>query len=246
MSLQWSDEGFVLGLRQHGETGALLEVFTAQNGRAGGYVYGGASRRRRPDFEIANKLALTWQARVGDQLGRFAQVELIEANAARVLADPAALAAMSAAIALVRTAAPERQAFPALFEALNVLIHAADAPDLLPALYARFELGLLAALGYGLDLEACALTGATENLAFVSPKTGRAACAQAGAPYADKLLRLPPFLVDPNAALEEGDVADALALAGHFLDLRVFDAKGEGLPPARRRLIEHLGHAGRL
>jgi DNA repair protein RecO (recombination protein O) len=107
-------------------------------------------------------------------------------------------------------------------------------------------LGLLAALGYGLDLAACALTGAHDDLAFVSPKSGRAAARAAGAPFSDKLLALPSFLTDAGAELAEGDIADAFALAGFFLERRVFDPMGQGLPDARRRLIETLGHAGRL
>src|SRR5688572_8291911 len=113
--------------------------------------------------------------------------------------------------------------------------------EIWPALYARYEIGLLAALGYGLDLSRCAVTGETENLAWVSPRTGRAATAEAGAPHADKLWRLPPFLIRADADLAEGDVADAFALAGYFLERRLFDQKGEGLPETRRRLIEKLG-----
>jgi DNA repair protein RecO (recombination protein O) len=115
-----------------------------------------------------------------------------------------------------------------------------------PALYARFELGLLTALGYGLDLSRCAVTGEKGNLAWVSPRTGRAAAYEAGLPHADVLLRLPPFLVDADAELKSGDVADAFALTGYFLERRLFDQKGEGMPEARRRLIERLGFAGRL
>ena len=104
----------------------------------------------------------------------------------------------------------------------------------------------MSALGYGLDLSRCAVTGETENLAWVSPRTGRAATYEAGAPHADVLLKLPPFLIDAEAELKAGDVADAFALAGHFLERRVFDHKGEGMPDQRRRLIERLGFAGRL
>jgi len=143
-------------------------------------------------------------------------------------------------------ATPERQAYPQLYDALIVLIEAMPQNEIWPAIYARFELGLLAALGYGLDLTRCAVTGETDNLRWVSPRTGRAATADAGAPHAELLLKLPPFLTDPEAELVSGDVADAFALAGYFLDRRLFDVKGEGMPEARRRLIERLGFAGRL
>ena len=147
---------------------------------------------------------------------------------------------------LIRAATPERQAYPQLYDAMIVLIEAMPHTDVWPALYTRFELGLLSAMGYGLDLTRCAVTGETEGLAWVSPRTGRAATAEAGAPHADVLLRLPPFLVDPEAELSSGDVADAFALAGYFLERRVFDQRGEGMPEQRRRLIERLGFAGRL
>jgi DNA repair protein RecO (recombination protein O) len=126
------------------------------------------------------------------------------------------------------------------------MLEALDAREVWPALYPRFELGLLAALGYGLDLGECALTGAREELAFVSPKTGRAASRTAGAPFAAKLLPLPPFLTDAHAEIAPGDTADAFALAGFFLERRLFDPMGQGIPDARRRLIEALGHSGRL
>src|SRR5262249_55069826 len=132
------------------------------------------------------------------------------------------------------------------YDALIVLIEAMPENDIWPALYTRFELGLLSALGYGLDLSRCAVTGETTGLAWVSPRTGRAATAEAGAPHADVLLKLPPFLTDPAAPVEEGDVAHAFALSGFFLERRVFEHKGEGMPDARRRLIERLGFAGRL
>jgi DNA repair protein RecO (recombination protein O) len=197
-------------------------------------------------LQAGNLVRVTWKARLADQLGHFAPVELLEAYAARALADPAGLAALSSATALVRAGTAERQASTGVFEALLILLDALAEPEIMPAVYTRFELGLLAALGYGLEMSSCAMTGVTEDLAFISPKTGRAACREAGAPYAEKLLALPPFLADPEAPLLEGDVADAFALAGFFLERRVFDAMGQGLPDARRRLIETLGRQGRL
>ena len=146
----------------------------------------------------------------------------------------------------MRSAVAERQAYPQLYDGLIVLLEAMGHSEIWPALYVRFELGLLAALGYGLDLSLCAVTGETEGLAWVSPRTGRAATAEAGAPHADVLLKLPAFLTDPSAPVAEGDIAHAFALSGYFLERRVFEQKGEGMPDARRRLIERLGFAGRL
>lgn len=246
MSAAWSSEGLVLSVRRHGENGAVAELFTSAYGRVGGYVHGGGARKMAAVLQAGNLVRVDWKARLSDQLGHFNPIELIEPNAARLLHDPAALAGLSSATALIRKATAERQPYPGLYEALSVLIEALAEPDLIGPVYTRFELGLLAALGFGIDLSVCAVTGAREDLAFVSPRSGRAASREAGAPFADKLMRLPPFLVQPDAAMETGDVADAFAIAGFFLERRVFDPMGEGLPDQRRRLIEVLGHAGQL
>ncbi len=242
--MEWTDDAIVLGTRPFGEGKLVAEVFARAHGRFGGVVHGG--RRAAPALQAGNLVRATWKARLSEQLGFFYPLELVEPHATRLLDDATALAGLSAATALIRAATPERHAYPALYDGLVVLIEAMPGSELWPAIYARFEVGLLGALGYGLDLTQCALTGAREHLAWVSPRTGRAACAEAGAPYADKLLRLSPFLVDSGAALAAGDVADALALCGYFLETRLFDHLGEGAPPARARLIERLGFAGRL
>src|SRR5262245_9436757 len=242
--MEWVDDAIVLGARPFGEGKLVAEVFAREHGRFGGVVHAG--RKSQPILQSGNVVHCGWKARLSEQLGFFNPLELIEPHATRLLDDPAALAGLTSAVSLVRGAAAERQAYPQLYDALIVLIEAMPHREIWPALYARFELGLLGALGYGLDLSRCAVTGATEGLAWVSPRTGRAATYEAGAPHADVLLRLPPFLVDAEAELAEGDVADAIALSGYFLERRLFDQKGEGLPEARRRLIERLGFAGRL
>jgi DNA repair protein RecO (recombination protein O) len=248
--IEWEDEGFCLALRLHGESSAILECHTRGHGRVAAYVHGGASRKRLPDLQVGNHMHLRWRARLGDQLGAF-QTELARPRAALVMADAAALAGMAAVAALVRKVTPERQPAPELHDASVLVLDAiADpAPDaraVWPLIYVRWELGLLAALGYGLDLTECALTGATDTLGWVSPRTGRAATLEAGAPFSDRLLRLPSFLVDAQAEEAPNDLADGFALTGFFLEHRVFDAMGEGVPDARRRLIETLGRQGRL
>ncbi|MDX2277017.1 MAG: DNA repair protein RecO [Hyphomonadaceae bacterium] len=242
--MEWVDDAIVLGARHFGEGKLVAEVFSRAHGRHGGVVHAG--RKTLPVLQAGNVVHAGWKARLADQLGFFQPLEMVEPHATRLLDDPIALAGLSSAITLVRGAVAERQAYPQLYDALIVLIEAMPQNEIWPAIYTRFELGLLAALGYGLDLTRCAVTGATQDLGWVSPRTGRAATVEAGAPHADVLLRLPPFLTDPEAELVEGDVADAFALAGFFLERRLFDAKGEGLPEARRRLIERLGFAHRL
>jgi DNA repair protein RecO (recombination protein O) len=246
LSAAWTSEGLVLSLRRHGESGAVVELFTPAFGRVGGFVHGGGGRKMAPVLQVGNLVRVDWKARLSDQLGHFSPVELIEPNAARLLHDAAALAGLSSAVAVIRKATAERQPYSGLYEALSVLIGALSEPDLIGPVYTRFELGLLAALGFGLDLSACAVSGGNDDLAYVSPRSGRAASRSAGEPFADKLMRLPPFLLGGESLIQSGDVADAFALAGFFLERRVFDPMGEGLPDQRRRLIELLGHAGRL
>lgn len=242
--MEWVDDAIVLGARHFGEGKLVAEVFSRENGRYGGVVHAG--RKSQPMLQAGNVVHVGWKARLSEQLGFYSPLELIEPHATRLLDDPIALAGLSSAVTLIRSATPERQAYPQLYDTLIVLIEAMPHREIWPAIYARFELGVLSAMGYGLDLSRCAVTGETENLAWVSPRTGRAATYDAGAPHAGLLLRLPPFLVDAEAELKEGDVADAFALAGYFLERRVFDQRGENLPETRRRLIERLGFAGRL
>jgi len=242
--MEWLDDAIVLGARPFGEGKLVAEVFAREHGRYGGVVHAG--RKSQPILQAGNIVHAGWKARLSEQLGFFSPLELAEPHATKLLDDPAALAGLSSAVALIRGVTPERQAYPQLYDALTVLLEAMPHAEIWPALYARFELGLLSALGYGLDLSRCAVTGATEGLAWISPRTGRAAAYEAGLPHADVLLRLPPFLVDPLAELQAGDVADAFALAGYFLERRLFDHKAEGMPEARRRLIERLGFSGRL
>ena len=242
--MEWVDNAIVLGARHFGEGKLVAEVFSREHGRYGGVVHAG--RKTAPILQAGNLVHAGWKARLSEQLGFFHPLELCEPHATRLLDDPIALAGLSSGVALIRGVTPERQAYPQLYDAFIVLIEAMPGSELWPALYARFELGLLAALGYGLDLSRCAITGETEDLGWVSPRTGRAATVAAGAPHGDVLLKLPPFLVDADAELKSGDVADAFALAGYFLERRLFDHKGEGMPEARRRLIERLGFARRL
>jgi len=242
--MEWVDDAIVLGARPFGEGKLVAEVFARNHGRFGGVVHAG--RKSQPMLQAGNVVHAGWKARLSEQLGFYNPLELVEPHATRLLDDPIALACLSSAVTLIRSATPERQAYPQLYDALLVVVEAMPQGEIWPALYTRFELGLLSALGYGIDLSRCAVTGATEGLAWISPRTGRAATYDAGAPHAEVLLRLPPFLIDPEAELVSGDVADAFALAGYFLERRVFDQKGEGMPDARRRLIERLGFAGRL
>src|SRR5215510_8976922 len=218
--MEWSDEGVILSVRAHGETSAVLELFTRQNGRHLGLVYGGRSRKLRPILQIGNHVEASWKARIADNLGHFS-LELRTSYAAHVLDDAAALAALTSIAALARLL-PERDPHPNLFEVTLFVLGYLEEREVWPALLVRWELALLEELGFGLDLSQCAATGANDQLIYVSPKSGRAVSASAGEPYRDKLFPLPQFLTKQRVALvTDADVRLGFALTGHFLETRV-------------------------
>lgn len=240
--MNWSDEGIVLSVRPHGETASVAELLTRAHGRHLGLVHGGRGRRMRPVLQTGNHVDVSWRGRLAAQLGHFA-IELHTSYAARAMGDPLALAGLSSLCALARLL-PEHDPHPDLFEVTLFVLGFLDEPAIWPALYVRWELNLLADLGFGLDLGACAATGAVNDLAWVSPKSGRAVSAAAGEPYRDRLLALPAFLAgSPGArhtAISAHDVLDGLALTGHFMHVRVLAPGGYALPEPRQRLIAAL------
>jgi len=247
--IQWSDDAIVLSARRHGETAAIASLLTRAHGRHVGLVHGGAGRRARGVYEPGNRVSASWRARLSEHLGHFA-CELVESRAAALLDDAPRLAALTAATALVDAALPEREPHARLFDSLDRLIARlcrAAADRAWPGQYVRFELDLLADLGFGLDLSRCAATGRAEDLAYVSPKTGRAVSAAAAAPYRDRLLPLPGFLIggeDTEAAVSGDVIQTGLRLTGFFLDRHVFAHQPapdqERLPAPRARLVRML------
>lgn len=239
--MNWSDDGIILGGRRFGEGGLILDVLTRTRGRRSGLVYGGSSRKRRAQYEAGNSVALSWTGRLDDQLGRFDVAEASRERAARVLDDAAALAAIAAIASLLRGALDEGDAAgSAVFEATELLLDQIEAREIWPALYVRWELGLLSALGFGLDLEECALSGENDGLTHVSPKTGRAVRGSEAEDYVARLFRLPAFLVSSTAPVSPEDIADGLKLTGHFLEERLFGGLNRGMPPERTRLAARI------
>ena len=239
--MEWQDEGVLLVARRHGESALVATFLTPGHGRHAGLVRGGAGRRARPLYQTGNRLRLTWRARLPEHLGTFA-AEPVRLYAADVLDDPARLAGLSAACALLDARLPERDPHPALYQVLVELLDAVAAgrwPDW-AADYVRFELALLAELGFGLDLSACAATGSREDLAYVSPKSGRAVSRPAGAGYVDRLLPLPAFLTGAGAP-DGAQVLEGLRLTGYFLRRHLFGADDRPVPGARERLLSLLG-----
>jgi DNA repair protein RecO (recombination protein O) len=243
--MEWQDDAFVLSARAHGETGAIVELLTERHGRFAAHVAGAASRKMKPFLQPGARVLTAYRARTSDNLGS-AQIEPVGEGPAALFDDPLALAGLSAAAAVAQGALPEREPHPGAFAAFEALTAAFALDDVWPAVFIRFEAGLLEELGFGLDLNRCAATGVLDDLIYVSPKTGRAVSREAGQPYRDRLLALPPFLLSTQGGLTDGDVAAGFALTGHFLEQFVFAPLNRPLPPARVWLIEKLGAAGRL
>ncbi len=245
MSLEFEDDAFVLSARSHGETGAIVELLTASHGKYAAHVAGAASRRMKPVLQAGARVIVRYRARVSDQLGS-ASVEAAGEGPSALFDDALALAGLGAAAAVAAGALPEREPHGGAFFGFEALAAALATPAIWPAVYVRFEAGLLQELGFGLDLARCAVTGSADDLIYVSPRTGRAVSAAAGEAYRDKLLVLPPFMLSSQFGLNAGDIGAGLALTGHFLDRCVFAALNRPLPPARQRLLDRLGEAGGL
>ena len=236
--MEWTDEGVLLSMRLHGESSAIVEMFTAAHGRHLGVVRGGASRRMAAMLQPGSQLALRWRARLDDHLGVFT-VEPLAARAG-IMADALALAGLNSICALLHVALPEREAHLPLWRTTMVLLARLEARlDWVPD-YLRWEMLLLDELGFGLDLATCAVTGSREDLAYVSPKSGRAVSRGGAGDWAARLLPLPPVLLGQGPATPP-EVALALALTGHFLDRGLQPLlMGKPLPEARARLLRML------
>ncbi|WP_404386205.1 DNA repair protein RecO [Caenispirillum salinarum] len=237
--MDWRDEGIVLAARRHGETSAVVHVLTREHGRHGGLVRGASGKAARGLWQPGNLLDVTWRGRLEEHLGQFTG-ELLDARVAGLMADRDRLACLASVCALAENALPEREPHPLLFEGLRLLIDALARDDGWAPLTVRWEAALIAELGYGLDLSECAATGATEGLAWVSPRTGRAVSAEAGVPYADRLLPLPGFLIDAEAPTDRPAVVAGLRLTGFFLERRLFPALGRPVPPQRARFLDRM------
>lgn len=237
--MDWRDTGILLSTKKHGETSLILDVFTPGHGRHAGVLRGGTSRKLAPHLQPGAQLDLAWRARLEDHIGSYT-AEPQRSRAAAALGDRVALAGLNAVTALLAFCLPEREPHPALYIRSEALLDLLDRPDLWPLAYLQWELALLDEMGFGLDLNCCGVTGATEGLAFVSPKTGRAVTAIAAGDWADRLLPLPPILLGQGEA-EDTDILDALATTGFFMENRLApDLRDRPLPAARSALVTRL------
>ena len=236
--MNWSDRGLVIGARGHGEAAVVLDLLTREHGRHLGLVHGGRSRRLRPVLQPGNEVAANWRARLEEQLGTFV-VEAETLWAARLMTSSLALCGLATLTAHLRHL-PERDPHPALFDRAVALVAVLDDPLVAPSALVRFELDLLAELGFGLDLETCAVTGGRDDLAYVSPRTGRAVGREAGAPYRERLLALPALLTSAGPAGPD-DLAAAFRLTGHFLASQLYEPRGGAVPDERARFVGLAG-----
>ncbi len=236
--MQWTDDGIVLGTRSHGESSVILELYTREHGRHLGLVRGGRSRRQQPVLQPGNTVHVTWFARLDEHLGNYT-VEPATSRAARLMEGRAGVAGITHLAALARLM-PEREVHGGLFEALELIAHALPEVAVAAPLMVRFELEVLQELGFGLDLSECAATGATQDLVYVSPKSSRAVCREAGEPWKDKLLALPGFLTGSGTA-ESADILAGFRLTGYFLSRHVFEPRGLAMPDARETFVRLVG-----
>ncbi|WP_339861050.1 DNA repair protein RecO [Paremcibacter congregatus] len=240
--MEFHDQGIIISLRKYGEYDAVIDLMTAEHGRHAGLVKGGMGRRQRGTLQPGNEVMVSWRGRLENQLGTYA-VELRNARSASFLNYPSKLGVLNSACAILSVTLMEREAHPALYKALQILLDTLervdDRPENWGALLVQWEIGLLAELGFGLDFSCCAATGVTEDLVYISPKSGRAVSREAGAPYHDKMLNLPKFLCG-GGEINESDIRDGLHLSEFFLERYVLQPNNKKIPQARRMLLDYL------
>jgi DNA repair protein RecO (recombination protein O) len=235
--MQWSDHGIILSVRRHGESSAIAELLTEHHGRTLGLVRGGRSRIQRPTLQSGNQVTATWRARIEDHLGTFT-LEPLKLQAGIIMESAFRLAGLTTLAVLAQTL-PEREPHRRIYDGAQIVLEAIEDDSTWPALLVRWEMGLLEELGFGLDTSKCAATGKTDDLCYISPRTGRAVSRGAGEPYKEKMFSLPAFLLGQRSATP-ADVRAGFALTGYFLERHVFEARGLQMPMERQRVIEGL------
>ena len=238
--MEWRDEGVVVSTRRHGESSAVVCLFTHEHGRHSGLARGISNKRNWGLYQLGNEVSASWRGRLGEHLGTLT-CELTDARAARLIEDQKRLEALASVCSLLEAALPERHPYPELYSNTVDLLREFDANGCWLSALILWELQLLAELGFGLDLSSCALTGEKNNLAYVSPRTGRAVTSSAGSPYRDKLLVLPKFAVDSafqNSVLSRNDIAAGLKLTGWFISRHLLSERKIKMPAARGRLAK--------
>ncbi|MBN8981318.1 MAG: DNA repair protein RecO [Rhizobiales bacterium] len=238
--MEWTDEGIVLGVRRHGESSAIVELMTRSHGRHLGLVRGGAGSRMRPLLQPGNTVNAVWRARLDEHLGYYA-IEATKLRAATMFASSHAVYGVTHLASLARLL-PERDPHEEIYETMESILEDFDDAATAGAHLVRFELAMLTELGFGLDLSACAASGKSDDLMYVSPKSGGAVSREAGEPWRDRLLRLPPFLLQDSRHLQANswsvqDLEDGFKLTGLFLLRNVLEPRGASHSDAREGFI---------
>ena len=241
--MEWTDDGIVLGVRRHGEFSAVLELLTREHGRHLGLVRGASGSRMRPVLQPGNSVRAVWRARLDEHLGMYA-IDALTLRAAGLMLRPARRLRGDTSCCVGEAAAGARSAEDMYRRLEQALDHFEDAGGAAVQMV-RFELAILAELGFGLDLESCAATGDTMDLIYVSPKSGGAVSRAAGAPWADRLLPLPAFLreSEENHGWSGQDLLDGFRLTGLFLLRHVLEPRGQGHSDAREGFINAVTRA---
>lgn len=237
--MQWTDEAVILGVKRHGEGSVIAEVMTKTRGRHLGVLRNGRSRSMQPLLQPGNLVEATWRARLEEHLGHFS-MEPLNFRAAQLMEDAISLNGVQAIGALLRLL-PERDPHPHLYDMLNITLDHLGAAAEAGELYVRFELAVLEDLGFGLDLLQCAATGSRDALDYVSPKSGRAVCRDAGLPYADRLFRLPEFLkAQSKRAADRDGLIEAFRMTQFFLHRHVYEPRGLEPVSARDGFVQSV------
>jgi DNA repair protein RecO (recombination protein O) len=239
--MQWTDTAIILSARRHGENSAILRLFSLEHGVHAGVLRAANSKNQRGIAQSGNIVSATWNARLAEQLGTF-KCELLVPTAALLLQDAIKLSALVTACTIVESALPERHPYPRLYRQMLTFLDALEHDENWQKAYVELELAVLAESGFGLDLSTCAATEQTHDLVYVSPKSGRAVCAQAGRPYHDKLLPLPAFLRTgyDGAAVTTQEILAGMRLTGYFLAAWLLEPHHRKVPAARARLVQAL------
>lgn len=231
--MEWREEGVILTVRKHSENSAIVTVMTAEHGRHAGVVRGATSRKMSPILQPGAQVEASWRARLEEHIGSFT-IEPVRSRTTAVMSDRVAMAGLNAVCALLDFSLAERDPHPDLYDRTIALLDALGHEDWAKA-YIGWELALLDELGFGLDLSSCAVTGTTEELKYVSPKSGRTVSAQGAGEWANRLLTLPRFL----GGAAEDDLGEGLRLAGHFMNVWLApEMGGKPVPAARERLVD--------
>ncbi|WP_120495441.1 DNA repair protein RecO [Kiloniella sp. EL199] len=235
--IHWEDEGVLLSARPFGENDIIVQVLTREHGRHAGLVRGGQSIKKRSTYEPGNHLHVRWGGRLAEHLGHY-DAEVLDNISGRLFDEPGRLAALLSAAAICEQSVPEREENSSFYEGFLVLLEHLES-DFWGEIYVRWELAQLSALGFGIDLSACAGGGSNDQLAYISPKSGRAVSLAIGEPYKDKLFPLPLFLLgrEGGGAVE---VYQGLKISGYFLERHLFHPHDKTLPSVRDRLVENF------